>query len=185
MTKKNTKQAEVKATKKAATTTAKKAPVEKSVKVTPKKKAEPKVEVKTTKKVAPKKETAPKFDHEALFPKKIEVDGAEYKKLGISSWDEVLKADKKGTPLYVALEFDKSEMKDYAAIYDVPTPKDGFELGLDFLEVIFVQNQNVNRFIAVSLRTEAIMAFVKSEIKLSKVEGLKVNDFHFCFYTEA
>ena len=193
MTKKNTKQAEVKATKKATTKTAteKKAPVEKSVKVTPKKKADAKakVEVKTKAKVAPKKEVAPKFDHEALFPKKITVEGEEYKKLGIASWEEVLKADKKGAPLYIAIEFEKSDMKFYATEYEVPAPKEGFEsldgYGFDFLQVVMVQTQYVNRVIAASLYTEAVMAFVKGEIKLSKAEGLKVNDAHFCFYGEA
>lgn len=190
-TKKNA-QVKVEATKKA--TTKKTAPIEKSVKVnkssetstatktTAKKKAETKKTTATAKKPVPKK--APeKVDVADVFAANMKFDGADYTKVEVKNWNDFVKLSEDET-LFVAFPFAKDEMAWYSDEYDVPAPKKGFENGLDFLQVILVQSNNVNRFLAASIYTEAVMSFFKNELKVCKNGNMKLDEKEFAFYVE-
>ena len=201
---------EEKAVKKSKKSSVKK-PVEKALKVTKKatKKAEkveepkveePKAEPKkpakktATKASATKKATAKKAEKkenpmDKFFPETIEVEGTEFSRVQISSWEEfkhfVEACQEEGSNhVVIACNWPKKYKKEYDANNQGEKlfPKDGFEYDLDLQEVLMLQ-QTRETAITVSILTEAVILFREDYFELTDFGYFLENGMPFMIYT--
>ena len=193
---------EEKAVKKSKKSSAKK-PVEKALKVTKKaiKKAEEQVEEKkpakkTVAKKAPatKKATAKKAEKkenpmDKFFPETIEVEGTEFNRVQISSWEEfkhfVEACQEEGSNhVVIACNWPKKYKKEYDANNQGEKlfPKDGFEYDLDLQEVLMLQ-QTRETAITVSILTESVILFREEYFELTDFGYFLENGMPFMIYT--
>ena len=191
---------EEKAVKKSKKSSAKK-PVEKALKVTKKatKKAEEQVEEKkpakktVAKKVsATKKATAKKAEENPMdkfFPETIEVEGTEFNRVQISSWEEfkhfVEACQGEGSNhVVIACNWPKKYKKEYDANNQGEKlfPKDGFEYDLDLQEVLMLQ-QTRETAITVSILTESVILFREEYFELTDFGYFLENGMPFMIYT--
>ena len=193
---------EEKAVKKSKKSSAKK-PVEKALKVTKKatKKAEEQVEEKkpakkTVAKKAPatKKATAKKAEKkenpmDKFFPETIEVEGTEFNRVQISSWEEfkhfVEACQEEGSNhVVIACNWPKKYKKEYDANNQGEKlfPKDGFEYDLDLQEVLMLQ-QTRETAITVSILTETVILFREDYFELTDFGYFLENGMPFMIYT--
>lgn len=187
-----------------------KKPVEKALKVTKKatKKAEeveqpkaeePKAEPKkTAKKTATKspakKATAKKAEKkenpmDKFFPETIEVEGTEFNRVQIKSWEEfkefVTTCQEEGSNhVVIACNWPKKYKKEYDANNQGEKlfPKDGFEYDLDLQEVLMLQ-QTRETAITVSILTEAVILFREDYFELTDFGYFLENGMPFMIYT--
>ena len=191
---------EEKAVKKSKKSSAKK-PVEKALKVTKKatKKVEEQVEEKkpakktVAKKVsATKKATAKKAEENPMdkfFPETIEVEGTEFNRVQISSWEEfkqfVETCQEEGSNhVVIACNWPKKYKKDYDANNNGEKlfPKDGFEYDLDLQEVLMLQ-QTRETAITVSILTESVILFREDYFERTDFGYFLENGMPFMIYT--
>ena len=176
-----------------------KKPVEKALKVT--KKAEEQVEenkpakktvakkVSTTKKATVKKAEKKENPMDKMFPKTIEVEGTEFNRVQIKSWEEfkefVTTCQEEGSNhVVIACNWPKK----YKKYYDENNqgeklfPKNGFEYDLDLQEVIMLQ-QTRETAITVSIITESVILFREDYFELTDFGYFMTNGMPFMVYT--
>ena len=179
-----------------------KKPVEKALKVTKKatKKAEEQVEEKkpakktvakssATKKTVAKKAEKKENPMDKFFPETIEVEGTEFNRVQIKSWEEfkefVTACQEEGSN-HVVLACNWS--KKYKKYYDENNqgeklfPKNGFEYDLDLQEVIMLQ-QTRETAITVSIITESVILFREDYFDLTDFGYFMINGMPFMVYT--
>ena len=179
-----------------------KKPVEKALKVTKKAekveqpKAEPKKEVKktVTSKTPVKKTTAKKAEKkenpmDKFFPETIEVEGTEFNRVQIKSWEEfkefVTTCQSEGSlHVVIACNWPKKYKKEYDANNQGEKlfPKNGFEYDLDLQEVIMLQ-QTRETAITVSIITESVILFREDYFELTDFGYFMINAMPFMVYT--
>ena len=179
-----------------------KKPVEKALKVTKKatKKAEEQVEEKkpakktvakssATKKTVAKKAEKEENPMDKFFPKTIEVEGTEFNRVQMKSWEEfkefVTTCQSEGSlHVVIACNWPKKYKKEYDANNQGEKlfPKDGFEYDLDLQEVIMLQ-QTRETAITVSIITESVILFREDYFELTDFGYFMINAMPFMVYT--
>ena len=169
---------EEKAVKKSKKSSAKK-PVEKALKVTKK----------ATKKATAKKAEKKENPMDKFFPETIEVEGTEFNRVQISSWEEfkhfVEACQGEGSNhVVIACNWPKKYKKEYDANNQGEKlfPKDGFEYDLDLQEVLMLQ-QTRETAITVSILTEAVILFREDYFELTDFGYFLENGMPFMIYT--
>ena len=183
VTKKAEKQVEEKTPVKAEKQAEKKNPVE--AKKAPVAKKAPAIKKATAKKAEKEKENP----MDKFFPKTIEVEGTEFNRVQISSWEEfktfVEACQEEGSNhVVIACNWPKKYKKDYDANNQGEKlfPKDGFERDLDLQEVLMLQ-QTRETAITVSILTEAVILFREDYFELTDFGYFLENGMPFMFYT--
>lgn len=179
-----------------------KKPVEKALKVMKKatEKAEEQVEEKkpakktvakssATKKTVAKKAEKKENPMDKFFPETIEVEGTEFNRVQIKSWEEfkefVTTCQEEGSNhVVIACNWPKKYKKEYDANNQGEKlfPKDGFEHDLDLQEVLMLQ-QTRETAITVSILTESVILFREDYFELTDFGYFMTNAMPFMVYT--
>lgn len=158
--------------------TSEKKPIEKAVKIAKKTKVTEKtvVDEKTTKKAEKKPAVEKVSKRDKMFPKTLDIEGENIIRSDVNSWDAFKKlfdeASEAGKSVYIAVYWPKKFKKEYALGDDkIKFPKDGFPNDLDISEVQFFK-QTIERCVAISLYTEAMLAVNDDDMIRSDEDGI-------------
>lgn len=176
-----------------AKTTAKKSEAKKPVEDSLKKPSKTSKKSETAKK-SDKKKKPEISERDKMFPAEFEMDDYSFKRVdGVKTYEDVKKLidhidDENGVcvavnwPADMCVPQGKKKMSLYEANNYVPAPEDGFEYDLDILNVLFYQ-QAVERFLSVSIVTEAVGLFYKNYFKRTDEGWFEANEAPFEIYT--